>query len=123
MHIAIVDDDTSVRRALARVLAAASFEVTAFASAEEFLVRGLEPVPDCVLVDVHLPIMNGMELQRRMAMVKPDVRFVFITADHELAQREARDDCRIWLTKPVDEQTLIDAITRAFEAGPRLAST
>jgi FixJ family two-component response regulator len=111
VHVAIVEDDAPVRRALSRVLGS-RFHVTTFASAEEFLVGGLEPVPDCVVVDVHLPMMNGVELRRRMAMVKPTMQVLFITGDHDLARRGQRDSSGVWLTKPVDEQTLIEAITR-----------
>ena len=112
-RVAIVEDDAPVRRALARVLGAARFHVTAFGSAEEFLDGGLEPPPDCVLTDIHLPVMNGLELQSHMAALRPGVSVVFITADHELAHGEHREPRSIWLTKPVDEDALIHAIARA----------
>jgi FixJ family two-component response regulator len=112
-RVAIVEDDAPVRRALARVLGAARFQVTAFGSAEEFLDGGLEPPPDCVLTDVHLPVMNGLELRSLMAALQPDIGVVFITADHELASGEHREPRSVWLTKPVDEETLIHAIVRA----------
>ena len=82
-HVAVVEDDASVRRALTRVLSAANFEVTAFGSAEEFLLCGLDPLPDCILVDIHLPLMNGMELQRRVNSLLPTISVVFLTADHD----------------------------------------
>jgi FixJ family two-component response regulator len=109
-RVAIIDDDAPVRRALARVLGAADFAVTSFATAEEFLVDGLQPLPDCVLIDVHLPMMNGIELRNRMATTLPTIRVIFITADHELAERP-HTSAGVWLTKPVDEETLLHAIT------------
>ena len=109
MRVAIVDDDAPVRRALTRVLGAADFQVTSFATAEEFLIDGLQPLPDCVLIDVHLPMMNGVELRNRMARTVPTIRVIFITADHELAERP-HDATGVWLTKPVDEETLLHAI-------------
>jgi FixJ family two-component response regulator len=112
-RVAIVEDDAAVRRALSRVLGAARFYVTAFGSAEEFLVSGLEPPPDCVLLDVHLPVMNGLELQSHMAVMRPNICVVFLTADHELAGAERRESRCVWLTKPVDEDALIDAIVHA----------
>ncbi len=116
-RVAIVEDDAPVRRALVRVLGAARFQVTAFGSAEEFLDGGLEPRPDCVLMDIHLPLMNGLELRSRMAALEPDINVVFITADHELASGEHREPRSIWLTKPVDEDTLLEAVERACAAG------
>jgi FixJ family two-component response regulator len=120
-RVAIVEDDAAVRRALSRVLGAARFQVTAFGSAEEFLVSGLEPPPDCVLTDVHLPVMNGLELQSHMAVLRPNICVVFITADHELAGAEHHEPRCVWLTKPVDEDDLIDAILRACAGGDRAA--
>jgi FixJ family two-component response regulator len=112
-RVAIVEDDAPVRRALVRVLGAARFHVTAFGSAEEFLDGGLEPRPDCVLMDIHLPLMNGLELRSHVAALQPDINVVFITADHELASADHREPRSVWLTKPVDEDTLINAIARA----------
>jgi FixJ family two-component response regulator len=111
-RVAIVDDDAPVRRALTRVLGAAQFEVTSFATAEEFLVGGLHPLPDCALIDVHLPMMNGIELRNRIASMVPTIRVVFLTADHQLAGGP-HDRPGVWLTKPVDEDTLVTAIAHA----------
>ena len=116
-RVAIVEDDAPVRRALARVLGTARFHVTAFGSAEEFLNGGLEPRPDCVLMDIHLPLMSGLELRSRVAALEPDINVVFITADHELASGDHREPRSIWLTKPVDEDTLLHAVERACAGG------
>src|SRR6185503_19687350 len=104
-RVAIVEDDAAVRRALTRVLYAAQFQVTAFASAEDFLDHGLQPPPDCVLMDIHLPVMNGLDLQTRVAEAQPEVRVIFITADHELAAADHRRERCVWLTKPIDQDT------------------
>ena len=111
--VAIIKEDDDARKRISACLVVDRFYVTAFGSAEEFLVSGLEPPPDCVLLDVHLPVMNGLELQSHMAVMRPNICVVFITADHELAGTERRESRCVWLTKPVDEDTLIDAIVHA----------
>jgi FixJ family two-component response regulator len=121
-RVAIVEDDAPVRRALARVLGAARFEVTAFGSAEEFLDGGLEPPPDCVLMDIHLPLMNGLELRSQVAALRPDIHVVFITADHELASAEHHEPRSVWLTKPVDEDALLHAVASACSGEDAVAA-
>ena len=121
-RIAIVEDDAAVRRALARVLFAAQFQVTAFASAEDFLDHGLHPPPDCVLTDIHLPVMNGLELQTHMAALQPEIRVIFITADHELAAADQHAQRGVWLTKPIDQDRLIHTIIRVCCGGQPLAT-
>jgi FixJ family two-component response regulator len=119
--VAIVEDDAAVRRALARVLAAAGFQVDTFGSAEEFLVGGLDPPPQCALIDIHLPMMNGIELRDHMIRAVPTSQAVFITADYQLA-REHRDPRDAWLVKPVDEDSLIHAIAHACSRSMNVAA-
>lgn len=113
-HIAVVEDDAPVRRALVRVLVSAGFTVSAYGSAEEFVALVDEPSPDCLLLDLHLPRMSGLELQERLRRFRRDVPIVFITADHEIARSDTlRRRGTACLTKPIDEQTLMEAISRA----------
>ena len=74
----VVDDDISVRESLEALIAEAGWRPEVFASAEEFLVRPREPVPSCLVLDVGLPDLNGLELQKRIAG-RPDLPIIFIT--------------------------------------------
>jgi FixJ family two-component response regulator len=119
-HVAIVEDDAAVRRALVRVLAAAGFRVSSYVSAEEFLAIASQPAPDCVVIDLHLPSMGGLELHDYLHEIEPDVSVVLITADYELAQSEPlRSHTTPCLTKPIDEHTLLEAIVRVTPAARR----
>ena len=80
--ISIVDDDPSVREALCRLLRTVGFEVTAFASAEEYLSSDQPKNQDCLIVDVRMPGMGGIELRRRLVASHVDIPVIFITA-HE----------------------------------------
>lgn len=118
-HIAVVEDDAPVRRALVRVLVSAGFTVSAYGSAEEFVALTDDPSPDCLLLDLHLPRMSGLELQDRMRRVRRDVPIVFITADLDIARSDAlRHRGVLCLTKPIDEQTLMEAISRVTSHAP-----
>jgi FixJ family two-component response regulator len=119
-HIAVVEDDASVRKALARLLVAAGFAVKTFASAEEFLARIEEgEVPACLLLDAHLPRMGGLELHRRLVSLACPVSTVFITADYELARSKEMHAAGVTcLMKPIDEEVLLQAIGRATAHPP-----
>ena len=86
VHVVIVDDDAPVRRALARLLSAVGFRVSTCSSAEDFLVRSSADEASCVLLDVHLPRLSGLELTGLLARLNVNVPIVFITADQELAE-------------------------------------
>ena len=113
VHVAIVDDDPPVRRALARLLSAIGFRVSTCTSAEDFLVRRADDV-SCVLLDVHLPRLSGIELTGLLSRLGVAVPIVFITADQELAEsREMRQTGRPCLLKPIDDDLLVRAISAA----------
>jgi FixJ family two-component response regulator len=114
VHVVIVDDDPPVRRALARLLAAVGFRVSTCSSAEDFLVRSSADEASCVLLDVHLPRLSGLELSGLLARLNVNVPIVFITADHELAESgEMRRTGRTCLLKPIDDDLLVRAISAA----------
>jgi FixJ family two-component response regulator len=119
-HVAVVEDDAPVRRALVRVLAAAGFRVSSYGSAEEFLATQSEPSPACLLIDIRLPQMDGLALEAHLRRAGHTTPVVLITADHDLARRailqQRRSPC---LTKPIDDHTLIAAITRAMPSASR----
>jgi len=113
--VAVVDDDPSMLRATTDLLSAHGLVSEVFASAEEFLGRGATIKVDCVLLDIHLGGMSGIELRRRLAISKPELPVIFMTAlDDEQIHREARAaGCIAVLRKPYSARQLMDAIEKA----------
>jgi FixJ family two-component response regulator len=110
--VSIVDDDPSVRRALERLVEAAGYAVETFASAEEFLDSTSSGPIACLILDVHLNGMNGLELQERLVARGSAVPVIFITAHDDAPTRERidRSGAAAFLAKPFDRQALIGAI-------------
>lgn len=121
--IYIVDDDPSVRRALERLARSAGLDVCVFATGGEFLGYPRESLPACVVLDLRLPDMHGLEVQRKLARIDPDMHVIVLTGyGDELTRREAIHAGAVaFLAKPVDEQVLLEAIRRAL-ALPRCGS-
>jgi len=116
VHVVIVDDDPPVRRALARLLSAVGFRVSTCNSAEDYLVRGRDDDVSCVLLDVHLPRLSGLELTDLLARLGISVPVVFITADQELAESsQMRRTGRPCLLKPIDDDMLVRTISAAAQ--------
>jgi FixJ family two-component response regulator len=116
--IAIVDDDEPLREALGSVLKAAGLAVATFASAEEFLER-VEPGHASVLIlDVRLPGMSGIELQRRLASTGDTTPIIFVTAHGDDSVRDVvmKAGAVAFLSKPVRGDRLLKEICRAHEA-------
>ena len=113
----IVDDDVSVREALEGLIRSVGLRVESFASAEEFLVRRRGDESGCVLLDVRLPNLNGLDLQKRMAKLNPDLPIIFITGhgDVPTSVRAMKAGALDFLTKPFADQDLLDAIRHAIE--------
>ena len=120
--IAIVDDDPSARRGLQRLIRSAGWKVETFASAEEFLARPRAESPNCVLLDLQLPDLSGLDLQKRMAEIGLDIPIVFLTGHGNIpASVQAMKAGAIeFLTKPADEQELLRAIQEAVERCRRM---
>jgi FixJ family two-component response regulator len=116
--ISVVDDDTSVRRSLDRLIRSAGLEVNVFASAEEFLNSNHTPKADCLILDVRLPGMSGIELHRHLLASKCKVPVVFITAhaSDDRARSEATSDWTVaYLIKPLDGDEVLDAVDAALK--------
>jgi FixJ family two-component response regulator len=113
--VLLVDDDPSVRKSLTRVLASAGYSVEAFASAEEFLARPSHPGPCCLVLDVRMPGLTGIQLQEMLAATGRRMSIVFITgyADVRMGVEAMKAGAVDLLTKPVDDQALLAAIQRA----------
>ena len=108
----IIDDDTSVLRAMERLLVSAGIRSRAFAGAKEFLEGGTPPDGSCVITDVKMHGMTGPELQRKVRESGAHVSFIFVTAcDTEEVRAQAKKDGAVaYFRKPVDDQALLDAI-------------
>ncbi|HEV8422147.1 MAG TPA: response regulator [Chthoniobacterales bacterium] len=115
IRVAIVDDEPAVRTALARLLDASSFETTTFGSAREFIDSMRRDVPECLIVDVHMPDFSGLDLQRYLNRINKKIPTIVITAfdDAGIRERSAASGAKAFLTKPLHGQTLIDAILAA----------
>jgi FixJ family two-component response regulator len=116
-EIYVVDDDESARMGLDRLLRSAGFQVKIFASAQEFLGHGPVENGGLIILDVRMPAINGLELQRRLAARGSKLPIIFITGfEDPLARGEALKSGAIaFLQKPVDEQTLLGAIGAASQ--------
>lgn len=114
--LAVVDDDADVRIALVRLVSSAGFIVESFATGAEFLLSIEHNVPDCVVLDLHMPEMSGFEVQAALARAKPRLPVVVITG-HDTAESRGRA-CALgacaYLAKPVDDEALLEAIERAM---------
>jgi FixJ family two-component response regulator len=110
--VVVVEDDPSSRTSLGRVLRAGGFETAMYASAEEFLESPPEPTPICLLLDIQLGGLSGLELQRRLRAQGSRVPFIAITAfDSESAREEARAlGCIAYLRKPCEGSTIVRLI-------------
>jgi FixJ family two-component response regulator len=115
-HIAVVDDEASVRTALRRLLRLADFEVVAFASGEDFLASLATRRPDCAILDVHMPGLSGLDVQARLCAAHSDVPVVFITAsdDPALDQKVLAAGGAALLRKPFSNDALLAAIGAAL---------
>ena len=116
-RILVVDDDAPVRRALGRLLRAAGYDVALFTSAEEYLAREPAELPACLVLDMRMPGMGGLELQRVVVGTPQPLPIVFVTghADEEARAQALGAGAIAVLQKPLDETTLLDAIRTALE--------
>jgi len=115
--VSVVDDDASVRRSTRRLLHCSALRAEAFASAEEFLQSGTMAETTCLLLDVKMPGMNGLELQRRLAEMDRHLPIIFLSAHaSEEEERRAMQAGAIgFLRKPVSKETLLHAIRAAID--------
>jgi FixJ family two-component response regulator len=111
-----VDDEESIRKALTRLLQSAGLDVETFASGAKFLESVPIRPPDCVVLDLHMPGLNGFEVQARLAESITPVPVVIVTGhdSSETHDRALAGRPIAYLRKPVDDQTLLDAIKLAL---------
>jgi FixJ family two-component response regulator len=118
LFIAVVDDEDSVRRALARLLSASQFDVNAFASGEEFLTSLPKRSPDCAILDLQMPGLTGRDVQRQLSLAGSRFPVIIITAHDQPAMREQclADGAAGYFAKPFRRDQLIAAIHAAIRA-------
>jgi FixJ family two-component response regulator len=116
----IVEDDSSVRRALQRLVRSAGYETRGFSSGGEFLTSEHAFRPGCVVVDLRLPDMHGLEFHRRLTGTDPGLPVIVLTAfGDELTRRDALEHGAVaFLSKPFDDQLLLEAIRVALGGRP-----
>ena len=116
--VAIVDDDDSMRRALDGLLKAVGFPARAFASAEEFLKSGDQHHTSCLIADIRMPGMSGLELQAQLNAERCRIPIIFITAhgDAKMRMQALRAGAVEFLSKPFDEEVLLESVRAALES-------
>jgi FixJ family two-component response regulator len=113
----VVDDEPSVRASLKRLIGSVGLQVQAFASAEEFLNYKRPDGPECLVLDVRLPDLSGLDLQQQLTKIKLDLPIVFITGhgDIPMSVRAMKAGAVEFLTKPFREEDLLQAIQQGIE--------
>jgi FixJ family two-component response regulator len=115
--VSIVDDDISVRRSTRRLLRCCGLRAEVFSSAEDFLQSGLAAETTCLLLDVRMPKMDGLELQRRLGDIRQLIPIIFLSAraSEEEERRALRAGAASFLRKPVSKEALLRAISAVLE--------
>jgi FixJ family two-component response regulator len=117
--ISVVDDDQSVRESLARLIRSVGFNVQVFRSAEEFLSAGDRRRADCLILDIRMPGMNGLELQSALSVTDRQLPVIFITAhgsDSDVRARALRAGAVDYLLKPLQEEEVLNALDTALNS-------
>jgi FixJ family two-component response regulator len=118
--VVAVDDDFRVRESIESLVESAGYAPLMFSSAEEFLQSGTLPGARCLITDVRMPGINGIELQRRIRIERPDLPVIFISAhnDDETRRRAFDEGAASFLYKPFDAGELLEAIRVALANSP-----
>jgi FixJ family two-component response regulator len=117
--VVAVDDDFQVRESIESLAESAGYFPRVFSSAEEFLASGELKNAACLITDVRMPGMGGMELQRRVRAQRPSLPVIFITAhyDEKVRQRALNEGAAVFMYKPFGPAELLSAIARALSDG------
>ena len=116
--VALVEDDDSYRVAVQRLLKSAGFSVQLFASAEDFLRSGLQHETGCLITDIRMPGMSGLDLQAKLNADRCLIPTIFITAhgDEDMRLQAMRGGAVKFMVKPFDGEILLESVRAAFEA-------
>jgi FixJ family two-component response regulator len=114
--VAIVDDEEGIRKALGRLLRASGLDAESYASGQDFLDAAAVRPPDCVVLDLHMPGMSGLQVLRKLKADGQRLSIIIITAHDEA---ETREQCieagaRAYLRKPLEDRVLLNAISAAM---------
>jgi len=114
--VLVVDDDISVRESLELLLRHEGFDVETFASAQDFLGRPPVTIPSCLVLDISLPGLNGLDLQKRVAVERHEMPIIFITGhgDIPITVQAMKAGAQEFLTKPFRDESLLNAIRNAL---------
>jgi FixJ family two-component response regulator len=117
--ISIVDDDQSSRDSMRRLVKSLGYSGAAFASAAEFLASSSFAVTDCLVADIHMPEMSGVELYRHLVQTGRGIPTILVTAypDDRVQERMLGEGVRCYLRKPLEEAVLIDCLQSAVSRG------
>lgn len=116
--VAVIDDDESVRTALKELLRSVGLPAQAFASAEDFIESGQQQRAGCLIVDIRMPGMSGLELQAKLNADHYRIPTIFITAhgDEKMRMQALRGGAVEFVTKPFDDEALLETVRAAFVA-------
>ena len=117
----VIDDDREIRSAMQRLLETAGLHAELFAAAQDFLQRKMPEVPSCLVLDLRLPGMSGLEVQRRLIEAGAMIPIIFITAHGDIptSVRAMKSGAVEFLTKPFRDKDLLDAIEQALQRDER----
>jgi FixJ family two-component response regulator len=117
----VVDDDPSVRKSLHRLLTISGFQTEVFGSAQEFLQADYSKTPNCLILDVRLPGLDGLELQKLLTREVPGLPIVFITGhgDIPMSVRAMKAGAIDFLSKPFSEEALLNAVEQGIDKSRR----
>ena len=118
----VVDDDPSMRKSLERLIKAAGFDVVTFATAQEFLDSHTPKGPSCLVLDVKMPGINGLELQEKLLLEEYAMPIIFITGhgDIPMSVKAIKKGAIDFLSKPFDDKDLLNAVQEALERDSRV---
>jgi len=121
LYIAVVDDDPSVRKALARLLSVADLAAATFATGEDFLDSLQGRFPDCLMLDLHMPSMSGLDVLAALGRAHVRLPIVIITGrgPSEALRRSLASGASACLVKPLDDELLLDTIHRVVGEVPK----
>jgi RNA polymerase sigma factor (sigma-70 family) len=113
----VIDDDPSIRRSIQGLLKSVGLRSDAYSSAQEFMARRVADGPSCLVLDVRLPGLSGLDFQRQLADASVQIPIIFITAhgDIPMSVKAMKSGAVEFLTKPFHDQDLLDAIQQALE--------
>jgi FixJ family two-component response regulator len=117
IKVAIIDDDQSARKSLARLMKSAGISAVTFSSAQEFLQATNDSQVDCAVTDLRMPDVDGIKLQQALAQIAPHLAIVFVTGHGDVAAgiKAMKGGAVDFLEKPVDDDALLEAVRRAAE--------